>query len=236
MLPGAVMILLIVLAGEAPLPSGTDVLSFGTSVLLVIAVSLDSMGVGLAYGARGTRITVTSGIIIALCTAVMMCISMTAGNFLAGVLPFTRTKTLGGIILICIGCWQFLQGWRNYINHFGDGDSKRLLLHLRIPFLGVVMQILRDPNLADANWSGTIDPKESILLGGALGLDAFSAGFGAALSGFSLWIVPFVAMACVAFVFIGSSFGSRFMARRLKQGGVVLPGIFLIVIGIWQIL
>jgi|LSQX01.2.fsa_nt_gb putative sporulation protein YtaF len=236
MLTGAVMISLIVLASEASLPCSTDVLSFGTSVLLVIAVSLDSIGAGLAYGARGTRITAPSGIIIALCTAVMMCVSMTAGNFLAEALPFKGTKTLGGIILIAIGCWQFLQGWRNYINHFSDGDSSRPLLHLRIPFLGVVMQILRDPNLADANWSGTIDPKESILLGSALGLDAFSAGFGAALSGFSLWIVPFVATACVVFVFIGSSFGSRFMAHRLKQGGFILPGIFLIAIGIWQML
>lgn len=236
MLIGAVLISFIVLAGEISSPCSTDVLSFGTSVLLVIAVSLDSMGVGLTYGARGTRITAPSGIIIALCTAVMMCVSMTAGNFLAEVLPFKETKTLGGIILISIGCWQFLQGWRNYINHFSDGDSNRPLLNLRIPFLGVVMQILRDPNLADINWSGTIDPKESILLGGALGLDAFSAGFGAALSGFSLWIVPFVAAACVIFVFIGSSLGSRFMASRLKQGGFVLPGIFLISIGIWQML
>ena len=236
MLTGAVLLSFFVLAGEVSLPCNTDVVSFGTSVLLVIAVSLDSMGVGIAYGARGTRITTLSGIIIALCTAVMMCVSMTAGNFLAEALPRNGTKTLGGIILISIGCWQFLQGWRNYINQSSNEDRSRPLLYLRIPFLGVVMQILRDPNLADANWSGTIDPKESILLGGALGLDAFSAGFGAALSGFSLWIVPFVATACVAFVFIGSSLGSRYMGRWLKQKGFALPGMLLIAIGIWQML
>jgi putative sporulation protein YtaF len=236
MLTGAVLISFFILAGETSLPYNTDVLSYGTSLLLTIAVSLDSMGVGIAYGARGTRITALSGIIIALCTAVMMCISMTASNFLAELLPFTETRTLGGIILISIGCWQILQGWRNYINHF-HGDGNRPLLHLRIPFLGIVMQILRDPNLADVNWSGTIDPQESILLGGALGLDAFSAGFGAALSGFSLWIVPFVATACVAFVFIGSSLGSsRFMTRWLKQRGFALPGMLLVTLGIWQIL
>ena len=210
-------------------------LSFGTSVLLVIAVSLDSMGVGLAYGYAGPKLPSFRNNYRALHGGYDVRLN-DSRKLLAEVLPFKETKTLGGIILISIGCWQFLQGWRNYINHFSDGDSNRPLLNLRIPFLGVVMQILRDPNLADTNWSGTIDPKESILLGGALGLDAFSAGFGAALSGFSLWIVPFVAAACVIFVFIGSSLGSRFMACRLKQGGFVLPGIFLISIGIWQML
>lgn len=233
MLTGGVLLWLVGLANEAPLLSG-GALSFWTSTLLVIAVSLDSMGVGIAYGVRGTRITVLSGIIIALCTAVMMSISMTAGQFLAELLPFSRTEMLGGIILILIGCWQLLQGWRNFVNHLGIRDSSRPLLHLRIPFLGVVMQVLRDPNLADANWSGTIDPRESIILGGALGMDAFGAGFGAAISGFSLWVVPFVAAACVAFVFIGLSVGSHVMSSWLKQRGFALPGLFLIAIGIWQ--
>ena len=54
---GAVLISIFILAGETSLPYNTDVLSYGTSLLLTIAVSLDSMGVGIAYGARGTRIT-----------------------------------------------------------------------------------------------------------------------------------------------------------------------------------
>ena len=128
---GAVLISFFILAGETSLPYNTDVLSYGTSLLLTIAVSLDSMGVGIAYGARGTRITALSGIIIALCTAVMMCISMTASNFLAELLPFTETRTLE----VSSHLHRLLAdspGWRNYINHF-HGDGNRPLLHLRIP-------------------------------------------------------------------------------------------------------
>jgi putative sporulation protein YtaF len=235
MLTGGMFLWLFGLAKEAPLLAG-GVSAFWTSILLVIAVSIDSMGVGIAYGVRGTRITAVSGIIIALCTAVMMSISMTAGQFIAELLPLSRTEILGGIILISIGCWQLIQGWRNFMNHMGIRDSSQPLLHLRIPFLGVVMQVMRDPNLADANWSGTIDPRESIILGGALGMDAFGAGFGAAMSGFSLWVVPFVAAACVAFVFLGLSVGSHVMNSWLKKRGFALPGLLLIGIGIWQLL
>ena len=88
MLTGAAFISFFILAAKH-LYLTTQMCSYVTS-LLTIAVSLDSMGWGLLI-TRGTRITALSGIIIALCTAVMMCISMTAGNF-SGVAPLRKQE------------------------------------------------------------------------------------------------------------------------------------------------
>lgn len=200
-----------------------------SSLVLAIAVSLDGMGVGVAYGIRGIRVPASSLGIIGLCTGGLMAVSMSAGQLLASLT--TRAGTLGGLLLVIIGAWQLQQGWRNYLIGLDGADGP--LLRLRLPALGVAIQVLRDPVQADVDRSGSIEIRESLLLGAALGLDAFAAGFGAAMVGFPFWVVPAVTVACVGFVCVGARLGHRLASGR--RAVFAVPGLLLIAIGLWRI-
>ncbi|WP_081833596.1 manganese efflux pump [Geomicrobium sp. JCM 19055] len=68
----------------------------------------------------------------------------------------------------------------------------------------MVIQILKKPTAADVDNSGTISVKEAVLLGVALSLDAFGAGFGASMLGYSVvWFALIVSIMCVTFLVIG---------------------------------
>lgn len=205
-----------------------------SSLVLAVALSIDGIGAGVAYGLRHIRIPLASLAIVGLCTGSLMTVSMAAGGFLATLLPLHRANSVGAVILISVGLWQLLLGWRHYLGQYEVSTKDRPLLHVRIPILGVAVQVLRDPAAADVNRSGVIDTRESLLLGLALGLDALGAGFGAAMTGFPFWIVPGVALACMSSVYAGSWMGRWAGSRWSGRRGFALPGLLLILLGLLQ--
>lgn len=207
-------------------------MSVWSSLLLVFAVSVDSLGTGIAYGMRCIRMPVLSLAVIGLCTGGLMTVSMTAGARFTTSLGGDAAARFGGSVLIAIGLWQLYRPWRDRQGDPGAGAHRDVLLQWRIPVLGIAVKILKDPIAADVNRSGTIDGKESLLLGAALGLDAFGAGFGASMAGFSLWVVPIVALCSTLFVHAGTWLGSRAASRGLGSKGWALPGVALIVLGL----
>lgn len=108
------------------------------AILLAIALSLDSLGTGLAYGMRRLALPASTYLLLAGATGFMMTFSMLAGASLIG--P----------------------------------------AHAALA---------------------------SALLGLALGLDAFAAGFGTGMLGFPLQIVPTVAIACPLLLGAGTALG-----------------------------
>lgn len=205
------------------------------SLLIAVAVSIDSLGVVLAYGLRKIYVPSTAYLIICFCTAVLMSISMLGGTFIRALLPY-HAESLGGAILLIIGLWQLHQGWQGYLNFVTTEDPEdATVLRFRLPSLGVIVQIVRDPLKADFNSSGTIDFKESLALGAALGMDAFGAGLGAAAAGHSFLLVPVVSLACAVFVFTGFLLGRKSSANWFGYKGFVLPGLILMVVGALKI-
>jgi putative sporulation protein YtaF len=103
---------------------------------------------------------------------------------------------------------------------------------LELKKIGIVVQILRTPMAADIDRSGGISGKEALILGLALSLDAFGAGIGAALLGYSPWLtaVTIGTMSSV-FVFGGMKVGSMFADTKWMSRLRFLPGIVLIVLG-----
>lgn len=78
-------------------------------VIVAFAVSLDGFGVGVMYGLRQLKIPIRSIIVIALCSAATILISMQIGSWLAGFLPPKWAEGIGAFILIGIGIaslWQ----------------------------------------------------------------------------------------------------------------------------------
>ncbi|MDH2879505.1 sporulation membrane protein YtaF [Bacillus cytotoxicus] len=203
-------------------------------ILLAFTLSLDSCSVGLTYGLRNVRIPLRSIIIIGICSAAVMLVSMGIGNMIAKVFSPMIATRIGGFVLVGIGAWVLYQFFR--------GDKKEEIKQeekvwkLEIASLGLVIQILRKPTVADFDRSGTISAGEALLLGIALSVDSFGAGIGASLLGYApVMMAMLVAVMSSLFLFIGMQMGTMLSSMRWLQRFTFLPGVLLIIIGLWKI-
>lgn len=205
-------------------------------ILLAFAVSLDSFSVGFTYGLRKMSMPMKSIFIIACCSAVTLLVAMMIGNILTMVFPVYVTEKLGGTILVLIGAWVLYQFFKPVKEEMTKEDTEKTLLNLEIKTFGIVINILRRPTTADIDKSGTITGVEAFLLGVALSLDAFGAGIGAALLGYSPLVMS-ILVACMSslFVSIGIKSGYIFSKFDWMDKFSCLPGILLIIIGIWKL-
>ncbi|MFS0865234.1 sporulation membrane protein YtaF [Fredinandcohnia sp. 179-A 10B2 NHS] len=210
---------------------------FASLILLAFAVSLDSFSVGFTYGIRKMQIPFKSIITIACCSAVILMASMGLGKSIAVFLSPEIAERLGGLVLVLIGAWVLYQFFRpsSQSTEQTNEEEEKVLVKVEIKSLGLVINILKKPMVADFDKSGTITGLEAFMLGLALSLDAFGAGIGAALLGFSPWMMALlVAFMSSLFVFLGIKSGTIFSKFKWVKKFSFLPGVLLIVIGIWK--
>ncbi len=215
---------------------GNERLTLAAVLALAVALSLDSLGVGVAYGLRRIRLPWSLYLVVALCTGALMGLSMTLGRHLSGYLAPVIAHRVGGAILVGVGVWQLYQGWQGYRRRLAtpgndETSEPRQVLKLDFQALGLVVQILVEPVAADVDHSGEIDPRESVALGVALGLDSLGAGLGAGMAGYGLAAIPAVAFACAAFVRLGCWAAGHPAGDRLTRKAFFLPGVLLMLLG-----
>ncbi|KAA9031718.1 sporulation membrane protein YtaF [Niallia endozanthoxylica] len=204
-------------------------------VLLALAVSLDSFSVGFTYGLRKMRIPFKSIVIIACCSAMTLMLAMLMGHLLEQFMSPAVAEKMGGIILIALGAWVIYQFFRpekekDVLPH------EKVIINFEIKSLGIVINILRKPMVADFDKSGTITGVEAFMLGLALSLDAFGAGIGAVMLGFSpVYLALAVAVLSSGLVFFGMKLGTNLTQNVWLQKFSFIPGIVLIIIGLLKI-
>lgn len=209
--------------------------------ILALAVSLDSFGVGITYGMRGISIPIRSIVIIALCSGVVILLAMSIGQGLHLVLPPYVARNLGGLILIGIGIWALTNVYRSQKNTSSQEvvHERKEVEHiwsLEIKMLGIVIQLLRKPTMADFDQSGVISPIEAIVLGIALALDAFGAGIGAALIGFSsLATAGLIGLMSGLFIYLGITCGHLCAEVTWLKKTSFFPGLILIALGLLKL-
>lgn len=204
-------------------------------IIFALALSLDGLFAGLAYGLREIHIPLRSMLTVATCTLVGMSGSMLLGNFASGLISERTTQLIGATVLGGIGLWQLFQGWLEYMRR-NTGELHNAIFRFQVKDLGFVVQVLREPTLADADRSGIIDTKEALLLGAALGMDSFGAGFAAALLGFGgLMLIPLVTLSQPMLTWIGLQLGRRFGPRLARGKGLLLPGVILCLLALLQL-
>lgn len=225
-------------------------------VLLAMALSLDGFGAGITYGLRKTKIPLLSVVIISLCSGLVLCISMQAGSLLQRVFSPSVASLIGAVILIALGCWSFIQQNRSTRDRAGEAvlmqtgtanetvrvqgaasEHQMAVFSLEIRKLGLVIQILKSPTRADMDDSGSISSWEAMWLGIALSLDAFGAGLGAAMLGFSpLLTSGVVALFSGVFLVLGMKTGFRFASKGGMRFISYVPAFLLIFMGIMKLL
>ncbi|WP_028308318.1 sporulation membrane protein YtaF [Desulfitibacter alkalitolerans] len=207
-------------------------------ILFSLAVSVDGFGVGLAYGMRSIRISLIPLLVICITSAAAITISMYFGTLVASLFTPETAGRLGAFILIAVGFWIIFEAWSKWkkVNEPNIKEKKDpCLMRFRIPGLGIVIQILKEPEEADFDRSGNINSKEALFLGFALAMDALGAGFGAAVAGYQMFLVPiFVGIFKFVLVSTGLWLGQRSCISSLGITGSLLPGVILIMLGISQ--
>ncbi len=209
----------------------SDLLSL---LLLGIAVSLDSFTVGLTYGMRKVTIPIKSFIIIFSCTFLVLLLAMGIGSIIELFISYEAAERIGGIILIVIGIWVLYQ----FIISQDSTQTKQRdikIVEFEIKRLGLIIKILKKPTEADFDKSGSIGSIEALFLGLALSLDSFGAGIGAALIDLPPILFSIVVtVSSVIFVIAGINIGSIFRNMNWVKNLTFLPGIALILIGIFK--
>ncbi|MHB8758135.1 MAG: sporulation membrane protein YtaF [Bacillota bacterium] len=214
-----------------------------SSILLAFALSLDSLGVGTAYGLRRLRVPVASVSLISLTSGAVFAVAMTLGRLVSTMAAAHLTRMAGSLVLVALGTWVVVQAWaeRAAANGHPGADGRVELASLYVRPAGLVIKILRDPMAADVDRSGTITQPEAVVLGLTLALDSAGAGFGAALAGWlPLWTPLFVAaagFACLsAGLFIASRAAARSAALVERRVAGFIPGVVLLCLGFWRLL
>lgn len=197
--------------------------------ILTFVVSVDSFGAGLAYGLRKLHLSFLLLLLISICSG----ISIFIGGLIAGTLslyfPPVISDSLGGIILIAIGCWSVYQSQKNKQQSLSLENKKDDLF-------STIVLVMNQPDKADLDQSGTISVKESMLLGIALSLDAFAAGVSAQFLGLStIYLSITVALMCGLFLLLGMNVGVKLASFKIVQKLSFLPGALFIALGVWNL-
>lgn len=200
-----------------------------TCMLLALSTSIDSIGIGLTYGIRDITISRQSKIILFIISLIISSISILIGNTLNNILSEEITNIIGSLILFFIGLIIIVQTLKR------EKRQEKKVYKLFIKFLGITIQIIKDPISSDFDNSKKIDSKEAIYLGTALSLDSFSVGIGAGMLGSISIIFPLiVSLFQIIFLSLGRNIGEKLNKKIHIPSKIwsILSAVLLILIGI----
>ncbi|SES75928.1 sporulation membrane protein YtaF [Anaerobranca gottschalkii] len=195
---------------------------------LALAVSLDGFGAGFAYGLNRITINFSAKILISLASAFAIYLSLLAGVLIIKILPPNLAEKLGGILLCVMGIYIIYQNLRNLINNQPFDEE-----FLKKNFIQKLFILLKEPKKADFDKSGNISGIEVFFLGFALAMDAFGAGFGAALAGSNPLLMA-VSVGILKFILVslGIILGKKLTEIPWQGVIVIIPGIIFLLIGL----
>lgn len=213
----------------------------GVSALLAltIAVSLDGLAAGFSYGLKKVGFRRGSLLVVAGVSGLLIAVFLAFGQALGGWFSPEVGRWVGALLLMAlglVGMWEVFSRRLDEKHNLEPGDPPTAIWQLRLKKMGLVIQILRDPQEADLDHSGYISPAEAVFLGLALGLDAAGVGLGLGLSGLAGWWLPvLVAVVNLGFIASGQYLGQLSSSWSYPKYMEYIPGLILVLVGLWMV-
>lgn len=212
-------------------------------VLTAISLTLDSFGVGFAYGLKKIQIGLGSKFVMCLMSFLLALFSISVGQFLNTFLPENIGKYISILLLLLLGIYMIFSSFQESKNPEDDiripDHSSQKIFNLFIEKLGISVTIIKYPQYGDFDHSNSIDLKEALYIGLALSLDALGAGVGLGISGQS-GILYALLVGSFQFIFITFGiWGGKKINQNTKINETflaVIPGILLIGLAIYRLL
>lgn len=200
-----------------------------SALLFAFSANIDNFTVGIAYGIKKIRIQALSNLLIALITAAGTFASMAVGLAVSKILLPSIANAAGSIILILIGIWIMKDFFWKKKSPKTQVEKKSSLTNCG--------QILRDPEKADSNRSGTIDLKESLILALALTINNFGLGIGTSITGLNIYVT----VICTFFfsivsISLGCILGRSWLSSILGKYAPLASGMIIVLLGIYELL
>lgn len=208
----------------------------GYEFLVALSTSIDALVIGISYGLR--KINMTKGIIlqINLISTVVIGVSMLMGHSVLYFMSDALARFISSGAIFLLGALFFIQAFIKYKFPQDSGDG-RYIGRVNIEFLGIIIEILRQPEKADFDRSKTIDAKEALFLGTAISLDGGAVGFASSMSGVN---IPITMVLCfilnLVCIFVGLNLGGLCCRHNIREKVPFLPGIILMAFGILKLL
>lgn len=200
-------------------------------IALALSLSIDSFGIGMSYGMRKIKVPFSAAVILSVMAFSFSGLSILAGSILLKILPPLAAKLIGVSILMFMGVWIIIQGFRKKSPDVPKED--KTILNLIIKSLGITIKIIRTPESCDMNHSSEIEPSEALYLGFALSIDSIGAGIGTAIIGLNTMLMPFcVALFQLLFLFGGLEAGKKLILTKINNKlCIIISGGILICVG-----
>lgn len=207
------------------------------SLILALSSSIDSLGIGITYGIKNTKISYRGKIVLFLLSFSISILAVWFGDMIKNIFSAFVAKLIGNMILIAMGIFVCFQAIRkNEINtSIVKKDEK--IYSFFIDFLGITIKIIKNPTSSDLDSSHSIDSKEALFLGVALSLDCFCMGVGGSMIGISPLLFPlFICVFQLIFLNIGHTLGKGLqqLSHLPDNTWSIISGILLIFIGIFR--
>lgn len=213
------------------------------SIILAVSSSIDSLGIGITYGMKNTKISYLAKIVLFVISFSISILSVWFGDILKNIFSDFVTKLIGNLILIGMGIFVCFQSIRkDKINTTQKilpskpiYENNEKIYSFFIDFLGITIKIIKNPTSSDLDSSNSIDSKEALFLGFALSLDCFCIGTFGSMIGVNLFLFPlFISIFQLVFLSIGNILGKKLHNLSHLPDNIwsVISGILLVLIGV----
>lgn len=214
-------------------------LHLATTGLLALSSNLDNIGIGISYGIRRVNIPFGSNLMIALITSIGTLISVLLGQTIYLFLSQHTAVLLGGALIIAAGIWVVIQekflSKNDDLQDNASQQTEPLIEPSKLSFRNL-LEILNNPIIADRDFSGHIDLKESVALALGLTINNIPNGIGAGMLGLNLPIMTSaVFFTSIITIWVGTSTG-HLGFRRLGNSAGLISGLMLILIGVYELI
>lgn len=144
---------------------------FVSAFLIALANNVDNLGARIAYSIRGVKISALVNLWIAVITFIISTASAVSGAFVAGSLGTKAASVTAMVLLLGLGFWLILRGWKKPKHHPHHSSNTNLWA------------------IFDTDLSKHIDFKEGTALGIALSINNIGGGLSAGMIGISAYFV-----------------------------------------------
>lgn len=203
---------------------------FINSLVLALSSSIDSLGIGITYGIKNTKISYIGKLVLFVISFLISILSVLFGDILKNIFSAFVTELIGNTILIAMGIFVCFQAVRT-----PTYKKDKKVYSFFIDFLGITIKIIKNPTSSDLDSSNSIDSKEALFLGFALSLDCFCIGIGGSIIGIHPFLFPlFISVFQLVFLNIGNMLGKKLYQLSNLPDNIwsIISGILLVLIGV----
>ncbi len=215
------------------------------SLVLALSSSIDSLGIGVTYGIKNTRISILAKVVLFVISFSISVLSVWFGDMIKHIFSDFVTKLIGNLILISMGLFICFQAFRKSNSNIeltpllNTKNYDEKIYSFFIDFLGITIKIIKNPTSSDLDASNSIDSKEAFFLGFALSLDCFCIGSCGSVLGINSFLFPlFISVFQLAFLSIGNLLGKKLHALSHFPDNVwsIISGFLLVLLGLVRLI